>query len=349
MLLIVLLSGSCIQEVEVFDDNDNSTLIIEGIITNHSENVEVTLAYSRKFNVRPDFEKLRGAEVRVVDNLGNEVYLEYAAYGKYVGSDFQGVVGRTYELKVKMPTGETYSSLPETMLPVSPIKELKHERRGNNVQFLVDFEDDENTRDYYRWRYTGTHEVFSPTAYELDQSWQYPQSGGVRCYGWASQPDFSEVYSCWVTKTDLELLNISNDFVFNGLEVKNKEVYSVELDRKFNYGYSGEVEQYSLTKDAYKFWAAIREQIGNGGTIFETANYQIRGNIYSDENPGELVLGYFGASAVTTERIFVTDFIDDYGDVSCEPNQVGCVPESCIDCRAYSASSTNIRPDYWPE
>ena len=39
----------------------------------------------------------------------------------------------------------------------------------------------------------------------------------------------------------------------------------------------------------------IENQIGNNGTIFETSNFQIRGNISNIADNDELVLGYFGA------------------------------------------------------
>jgi hypothetical protein len=127
------------------------------------------------------------------------------------------------------------------------------------------------------------------------------------------------------------------------------EIFHAEIDRKFAVNYMVEIQQQSLTFNAYKYWEAIDNQIGNNGTIFETSNYQIRGNISNTKDAEELVLGYFGASAVDSERILVrsTDIGYQY-EYECEPNNIGCIPELCINCTAYSASSTINKPDFWP-
>ena len=131
--------------------------------------------------------------------------------------------------------------------------------------------------------------------------------------------------------------------------MRDVEVFYAEIDRKFAVNYMVEVLQYSLTPNAHNYWQTIENQIGNNGTIFETSNFQIRGNISNIADNDELVLGYFGASAVDSERILVQaadiGFVYSY---ACEPNEIGCFPGLCIDCTTYSASSSTNKPDFWP-
>jgi len=94
----------------------------------------------------------------------------------------------------------------------------------------------------------------------------------------------------------------------------------------------------------------VKEQIENNGTIFDKSNYQIRGNMYSITNDEETVLGYFGVNAVTSTQIFVRGGeVGPTFDFNCTPNaNTGCIPTPCIDCRQYRPSSSEFKPDFWP-
>ena len=328
MLLIFSLSSfvlcGCIQEIDVFSDSDSETLVIDGIVTNVPEKTKVRLSFATEYNVSSDFSKFSGAEIKIIDDLGNETNLNYTSFGFFRPDGFVGTIGRSYHLSLKLKNGDQYYSTAEEMQPVATIDDLSFEREGNRLYFLVDFKDDPSVRNYYRWRYRGVYKVNSPLA-PADQQW------------------------CWVTAYDRETLVIEDDFVINGENITSMRVQSIELDQKLQHGYSIRVDQQSLSEQAYEYWLAIKEQIENGGTIFETPNYQITGNVYSENNPEQLVLGYFGASAINSRRIFISDFVEYFPPLDCTPDPFsGKVLSRCLSCFNYGASSTNIKPDFWP-
>lgn len=345
-LFIFLISTSCIEELDVFQDSVD-TFVVSGELTNVAGQQSVFLSYTTNYNTTIDYSRIRGAKVSVKDDLENEYIYKYKEFGEFVLEGFVGEVGRTYQLSILFEDGQQYYSLPEKMLPATEITSLNYERKGNGLEFSASFSDPPNISNYYRWRYTGTYEVFSPEAYALRDNDSITLNN--RCYNWDVQPKFANVYSCWVTDYDREYLNVDSDFAFEGRFEPEKNIFTTPVDERFNYGYSLQVSQLSLTKNAFEYWNAIKKQIQNGGTIFETANYQIVGNLRSASNPSEVVLGYFSVAGVATKRIFINQFIGNFEEQLCETNISGCFLKRCVDCRAYPGNSKNIRPDFWPQ
>ena len=53
------------------------------------------------------------------------------------------------------------------------------------------------------------------------------------------------------------------------------------------------------------FLAKVDEQTSRTGSIFDPLPASLEGNIYNINQPNELALGYFGASAVSYKRIVI--------------------------------------------
>ncbi|MEL6562668.1 MAG: DUF4249 family protein, partial [Bacteroidota bacterium] len=64
-------------------------------------------------------------------------------------------------------------------------------------------------------------------------------------------------------------------------------------------GDSSTVRIESLTEEAYNFLRFFRRQTTDLGTSGGTNPGALRGNMRNTNDPGEVVLGYFGASAVS--------------------------------------------------
>jgi hypothetical protein len=71
------------------------------------------------------------------------------------------------------------------------------------------------------------------------------------------------------------------------------------------FNYSLLVKQYSLTEAAYTYWNNLRKNNSEVTDIFGKQPAIVNGNIYNVNDSLELVLGYFGVSAVTIKRILV--------------------------------------------
>lgn len=344
--MLMAIPLSCVQEIEVFK-GDDPNLVVDGLITNDVGPQKVKLSFSKTYNTSPSLEKVDAAVVTIADDLGNEETLTYSSDGVYLSSpSFVGVTGRSYKLKVILESGATYESDPELMNPVPAIETIRQEKQGVDVVYFIDFQDDPERKNYYRWKHSGSYEMIAPIAYELATN-----SGPVpsrNCFSGPRPVNFSRIWKCWVMDFDLSPIQIGSDQFFNGRFMEDVQIFSAPIDRKYDRGYYAEIQQYSLSKEAYDYWNAIETQTGNNGTIFETNNYQIRGNLHSPEDPKALVLGYFGASAVFKKSIFVNDYSGLTGPIGCEVNNSGCYPERCLDCLRYAPSATNVKPDFWP-
>jgi hypothetical protein len=68
--------------------------------------------------------------------------------------------------------------------------------------------------------------------------------------------------------------------------------------------YSLLVRQYALDETSYIFWKMIHDVNETQGSLFDIQTGAVRGNIRSEVNPDEMVLGYFDAGIVIEKRVF---------------------------------------------
>lgn len=354
--IISLTLTACIDEIDVPLSND-SVLVIEGLITDELGPHQVKISHSYSFNENPVFAPIDplvfGATVEISDDNGNTIQLTEGRNGSYfTPPTFTGIAGSSYTLSVTLNNGEVYFSRPERLLPVgATINEVCFENTVREVSsaeatveerevlFTVNFTDQIESNDFYRWGYQSVHEIEAPLA---DSTPPCPPPDET------SPPCSDPVKTCWVHTFDTEFLKVESDELYNGKTTEGYEIYSTPADRKFNITYAANIELYSLTESAYKYWHALSSQLNNNGTIFETPNHQIRGNIVAQNDPDQLVLGFFGASAKSTARTILND-IDvpgNAGPIDCTPGPNGNIPAACTDCRKLPASS--VKPFYWP-
>jgi hypothetical protein len=345
IVFVFFFGTSCIQEIEQFGGGV-TPLIVTGELTNEPKVHSIRLLVLEGFNVRPDFQKVNGVDVRVIDDLGNEEQYSQIGNGFFESSeDFAGVIGRTYHTRMVFPDGKIYESEPELMADVPTLTKITATATNSDMLYSVDFEDPIEKDNFYRWRFLGTYEVFSQFAGE--------RFGGAdfnprlnRCY---PANIYGNPYAnCWITDFDQNFLFIEDDKLINGRYVTDKPVYQNNIDIKFDVGYSAQIKLYSLSKKAYNYWSEVNNQLGNTGTIFETSNYQLLGNVKSVSDPEEVVLGYFQVSAVSSIRAFTDTYQGTFPPRDCEANEGGCRPVYCVSCLGFGPSSSAIKPDFWP-
>jgi hypothetical protein len=76
--------------------------------------------------------------------------------------------------------------------------------------------------------------------------------------------------------------------------------------RRLSVKYSLLVHQYTIDADAWSFYDQIRNLMVDAGSLYTKQPYQITGNIISQDDPREPVLGYFLVAGADEKRIFVT-------------------------------------------
>jgi hypothetical protein len=271
-------------------------LVVEGMITNQAPPYTVRLTFTGTAKGARSLKEANpasGATVAIKDDAGNETGLVEGNLGEYRTDDpaFTGVVGRSYTLTVRLPDGRTYTSRPEQLTAVPAIEQVYYEvsdREGiaenAGIYVYVDTKDPAETENYYRWSAYGYS--FRPSTGECCL---FRYEGCGKCYT-----------QCWMRSDNLAA-NLLSDEQINGNTIRRQFVYFSPI--RMRGPHLIEVSQFSLTKEAYRFWERYEEQRIRTGSILDPLPEPIEGNVFSVRDPNEVALGYFSASSVTTKRI----------------------------------------------
>ncbi|HEY4652147.1 MAG TPA: DUF4249 domain-containing protein [Pontibacter sp.] len=343
VLLVLLLSYSCVDPLELKIDDNAQQLVVDGMITDEAGPYTVRLSRSKPYATYHDNWSTAetGAQVTIADDKGNQETLQEAEPGLYQTSSegIKGQVGNTYVLTITTKNGERYTSAPETIAPVPTIDNLYFEVRPQLMlndedvvqtvyvaNVLLDTKDPAAQKNYYMWQWQGTFRVST-------QPWDYSEKvRGVRV---PMPKDCCEI--CWVT-ANTNRVNVTDDRLLNGGNLKHHLVTQIPvIPQTFGFKYHMEVKQLSVSEAAFDYWNMLKTQIETGGSIQDPPPAIVIGNITSVTNPEQRALGFFGASAVTKQSIFILR--EELGI----PVGAYVMPD---DCRVLS-NSTTVQPDFW--
>ncbi len=311
---MALLFYSCVRNVTVPIRTVQPKLVVEGWITTDPPPYSINLSYSGKFasayQTNVDSQQfIYDAKVTIKNDLGDSTTCVQSVNGTYLSSDpnFIGTIGRTYTLKVYLSNGMVYQSKPEKIVPVPPIDSVSlfydstyiAEVRPAQIIVSVNSHDPPDTANYYRW---------TASAYVTRKSWGEPCGlGDPPCYN---------PYVCVCSAFCDQLvvggqINIFSDQFSDGHEIIGQPVFYSPI---YWYGYHYvQINQYSLSQEAYQFWEQFLNQTNRTGSILDPLPASLIGNIYNIADSNNIALGLFSASAVYTKKIIIKpDFLQTY-------------------------------------
>jgi hypothetical protein len=139
--------------------------------------------------------------------------------------------------------------------------------------------------------------------------------------------------------------------------------------------YSLLVKQFTVSKNAYTFWNAVKESNSDDELLYSKQPYQVRGNVFNTSDDTEPVLGYFHVAGISEKRVFVdrpkapvplrysvceldeADF-EAYGQrhmadpvyypifaIESPGGRRAIPPKGCVDCTL--KGGTTEKPDFW--
>ena len=308
-LLVFVLCFSCVRKINPPIRQASPKLVVEGMITTDSTPYTINLSYSGSFTNLYEVSQnlsqyyITDAKVTIEDDLGDSTSCQWVGLGTYQSTDlnFVGTVGRTYTLKIYLSNGKAYLSKPETITAVPPIDSLTifHDTtlitdvRPDQFIISVNTLDQSATKNYYRWKASG---------YIARKSW-----GGSCGFYWAPCGDpFSCLChaQCDEYSADNDI-NILSDQLINGREIIQPTFYIPIY--WFGKDYV-QVNQYSLSENAYIFWQQYLAQTNRTGSVLDPEPAPLLGNIYNQSNSSDIALGFFSASAVSTKKIIIIPF-----------------------------------------
>jgi Domain of unknown function (DUF4249) len=109
LIASLLCFSSCEKVIDLKLDSNNSTIVIEGNITNQAGPYFVRVTKSVSFTETNNYPPITNATVVITDNAGQRDTLAYTPNGNYKTNTLQGIAGRTYTLFVTAE-GKNYSA-----------------------------------------------------------------------------------------------------------------------------------------------------------------------------------------------------------------------------------------------
>lgn len=218
---------------------------------------------------------------------------------------------------------------------------------------------------YYKWDYVEDwefHSYYKQQVYYLRDSNQvYPIPEGQ-----------VSNYYCWNHKVSSEINIFSTKHLSQNVVI-NHPIRTIDNeDRRISYLYAIEVHQKGLSKEAYTYWETLLKNNDGSAGIFAPQPNELRGNIFCEENPEELVLGYISSCTVEKKRLYIDskehqiyrnpDKCDqqsmdqsmwksmydsnwDVVNIDALSGEIFWAPKKCVDCRVYGSKE---KPDFWP-
>ena len=328
-ILIVILN-SCTEPFDttgVITDFE-SVLVIEATITNELKQQQVRLTRSFEFEANGAPSE-SNAEVIVLDDQGNEFRFLETEPGLYLSEQvFEAQANRDYRLSVTTNDGRNYASRATQLTQVTPIGEVVAERRINNEEegmaILVNTFDPTNSSNFYRYTYEETFLIIAPDWREEDLV-ASPNSNDCQVEVVITGENNERV--CYGT-------NASNGIILTstaGLVEDRVSEFLVRFVDRNNYilshRYSILVRQFVQSPAAYSFFDTLKSLSESDNLFSQIQPGLLIGNVFSETNTNEIVLGYFDIASVSEQRIFF-DYDEFFPGESLPPYVSACNPSA---------------------
>jgi hypothetical protein len=371
------LLGGCIYEYNPEIKGSDNTLVINGKVTDQEGYQYIKISRSMAPNDPKVEHPVSNYTVEIQDDGGNSfpgVEMEPGLYGCWMDQEYL-VPGKSYRLNVTSDRGNLYVSDFDKLLACPDIDSISYEFQKKEtenpdvnyagIQFFVNTDCSGEYAKNFRW--------------EMEETWEYHAEYEILAYfdgriheslpGLASD----DYFYCWQTAIIRSIYTYSTQNLTSG-QIRNYPLHFVSnQSERLSIKYSTLVKQFSLSREAFKFWNILDQQSKQSGELYETQPAQIPGNIHPQDESGETVLGLFYATSVKEKRIILRPAIstwtpncDLYGLTRSElmellntytPNRYPVylvvidmgvydfADQECFDCRL--RGGTVERPDFW--
>jgi hypothetical protein len=297
---------SCTTPYNYTTNDFESVIVIEATITNQLKKQEIKLSKTYKFEeVGPVFET--GAKISISDDSGN-IYGFDEKIDSYVSAaEFKALPERTYQLHIKTKDGKSYSSSIEKLTTETNIEDVVPTVTTKDGIVGVDIRaksfDPANTSKYYRYEYDETYQVIAPR-------WVYQEAIAELFPSPAPKPGqitlkqrTTEARTCYSTKQSDNIIltstsKLSEDRVDFGVR------FIASTDYTIANRYSINVKQYVQNLSAFTFYQTLKDLSGNESLLSQNQPGFFAGNIKSDDDANEKVIGFFDVSAYSEKRVF---------------------------------------------
>ena len=386
LISLATVTISCIDEYTIPKATATAyeaEIAIEGRILSGEESV-VYLTYTTPLNSEEDAPDILNAQVYVIGQNGyRSEAAEFDIENDCYVIDTRTLENNThYALEVTVD-GETYQSEYQPLLTSPEIDEVTWQENESSVSIYVTTLAEKDELRHFMWSF--------------EEDWEFHADVDMRgdeeikpIYVKKHYPDLTETrnpyYYGWMHDKSRNIL-LQSTASLSENRVENIKLHEIGIgDIRISYIYSIQVKQWSLTDEAYNYYATLKRYTEESEGLFTPILSDYQGNIVCTSNPDKRAHGYVLASSVTTKRIFIYE--EDFEHMRTQYSNQDCMtltkkvhPELfddliknypwlspwvlmakdanlhdpnaifynwfCVDCR-YTTGSTKKRPDFWP-
>ena len=271
-------------------------LVVEGLI-NISDSTFIHLSRTVNISAATAIKPELKATITIEDNKGGSYALKEVGNGLYSAPSYTLIASNQYRLRIKTFNKNTYTSdfVPAVVSP--PIDSVNWKATNAALNIYVNTHDPNNATHYYRWDYT------EEWVFHTDYDSYYVVSNGK---GVVLRDPAKHVYQCFGSDSS-HVITIGSSAQLTRDLISGQLINTIpSTAEKIGTKYSIQVTQYALTEDAYNYWALLKKNTEQLGSIFDAQPSASIGNIHNLNIPTEVVIGYIGAGTITTNRIFIT-------------------------------------------
>ena len=342
MLLILLtLIYGCIDPIELDISEELRILVVEGFISTGPGPHQIKLSKSGKFGdlLKSVIKNEVDADVWIRANDGNVTFLTEVSPGTYFTPDnWRAELNKSYTLNIITGAGTQYTSSPETIVPVAPIDSLILQFKKiptaepaifiSGVEVFARFQDPPDSRDFYIWRNNGTYIIETrPALFTIVPRLGPPIPAPKDCCS-----------ICWIFEFNADFsIKILDDKNSNGTINTELAAFIPDNGLRFSSKYMAVIHQLSISSEAHAFFDLLEKQLSIDGDIFDPPPATIRGNMINLDRQDENVIGYFHASDVSIDTIFIERSVLEEFQNARQIND---------DCRVLRLATVD-KPDFW--
>lgn len=335
---LFFVNNSCVEEINFQTESFESALVIDATITNEEKFQEIFINRTYRFEEDgPNPESHAAVKV-----IGNEIeyYFEEAEAGRYVSEfAFKAQLNVDYQLQITTNNGRVYSSTPTQLTQSTQIDALYALRETNDdgvngMSMYVDSFDPTGNSRYYRYEYEETFKVVPPHFVNMDliEDLYLPDVEPSPCCPVKLVFRSEDKRTCYRTEIS-QSINLTTTTALSEDRVSRHLVRFVHSDDyKITHRYSLLVKQYVQSQEAHSYLAKISGFSSEGSIFSQVQPGFVAGNIISESNPEEKVIGFFEVSSVSTKRIFF-NYDDFYPGEPIPPYINSCqlsAPRQCV-------------------
>lgn len=308
LLFLTSIMYGCIETFEYETKVFESALVVEASISNEFKLQKIKLSRTHKLKEETNINTETGATVEVTDDQGNTFSFNELSPGEYTSnSPFAAVQNRSYRLMITTSDNKSYSSNNQQIKSLSPLQKVTAKAITTNdggikkegISIIAESYDASRNSNFYRYEYEETYKIVAPfwSSQETEIILRtFPFKVGLT-------NKTKEDRNCYKTEKSehiilTETATLSEDRVNFSVNFLEKS------DFKITNRYSILVKQHIQSREAYTFYKILNNLSSSESLFSQMQPGTLIGNIVSNDNVNENVLGFFEITSVSSKRIF---------------------------------------------